>query len=134
MASPVTVSYSTGLPGTIGDVAVTPTTPLPVTGVAGGSITAIAPVVATASLTALASLATTQQLLAANSARQGLILVNTDANNVKIKYGTTASATSFTAIVPANGGIWEMPYPVYTGRIDAIWDADGAGSLYATEM
>lgn len=90
--------------------------------------------VATASLSALASLATSAQLLAANSSRTGLMLVNTDANDCRIKYGTTASASSFSAIVPGNNGYWEMPRPIYTGRIDAIWDADGSGSLFATEL
>ena len=89
--------------------------------------------VSTASLTSLASAATSAQLLAANSARKGLVLTNTDANGVYVKYGTTASATSFTVLIPANG-YWEMPLPTYTGRIDAIWAADGSGSLYATEL
>lgn len=86
-----------------------------------------------ATVTALASAATSAQLLAANAARKGLILNNTDANAVLVKYGTTASATSFTVRIPLNG-YWEMPKPIYTGRIDAIWEADGAGSLYATEL
>jgi hypothetical protein len=86
-----------------------------------------------ASVTALASSASSAQLLAANTARKGLILNNTDANAVLVKYGTTASATSFTVRIPLNG-YWEMPKPIYTGRIDAIWEADGSGSLYATEM
>lgn len=87
----------------------------------------------TASLTALASSATSAQLLAANAARKGLTLYNTDANAVLVKYGTTASATSFTVRITQNG-YWEMPLPTYTGRIDAIWEGDGAGSLYATEL
>lgn len=90
-------------------------------------------VVSAASITALASLATSQQLLAANTARAGLILNNTDANGVYVKYGATASATSFTVLIPTNG-YWEMPQPVYVGRIDAIWSADGVGSLVATEL
>lgn len=96
-------------------------------------VTSAAGVVATASLTALASAATSAQLLAANTARQGLLLANTDANAVYVKYGTTASATSFTVLIAA-GGYWEMPQPIYTGRIDALWAADGVGSLYATEL
>lgn len=92
-----------------------------------------APTVSTASLTSLASAATSAQLLAANTSRKGLTLFNTDANGVYVKYGTTASATSFTVLIPTNG-YWEMPEPIYTGRIDAIWAADGSGSLYATEL
>lgn len=86
-----------------------------------------------ATVTALASAATSAQLLAANSSRKGLMLNNTDANAVLVKYGTTASATSFTVRITQNG-YWEMPKPIYTGRIDAIWEADGSGSLYATEL
>jgi hypothetical protein len=86
-----------------------------------------------ASITSLASSATSAQLLAANAARKGLILNNTDANAVLVKYGTTASATSFTVRIPLNG-YWEMPKPIYTGRIDVIWEADGSGSIYATEL
>jgi hypothetical protein len=86
-----------------------------------------------ASITALASSASSAQLLAANAARKGLILNNTDANAVLVKYGTTASASSFTVRITLNG-YWEMPKPIYTGRIDAIWEADGSGSLYATEL
>lgn len=88
---------------------------------------------ATATLTSLASSASSAQLLASTAGRKGLILTNTDANQVYVKYGTTASATSFTVIIPANS-YWEMPQPIYTGRIDAIWAADGAGSLYSTEL
>jgi len=103
-------------------------------GSAAAALSTTPAVVSTASITTLASTAASQQLLAANAARTGLILVNTDANQVRVKYGTTASASSFTFIVPGNFGQWEMPKPVYTGRLDAIWDADGTGSLISTEL
>jgi hypothetical protein len=95
--------------------------------------------VSTATVTALASAATSAQLLASTAGRRGLLLTNTDANGVYVKYGTTASATSFSVFIPGgdttNGfGYWEMPAPIYTGRIDAIWAADGSGSLIATEL
>jgi hypothetical protein len=89
--------------------------------------------VSSATVSSLASSASSAQLLASNTSRKGLILVNTDVNSVYVKYGTTASATDFTVLMPANG-YWEMPQPIYTGRIDAIWAADGAGSLYYTEL
>jgi hypothetical protein len=101
--------------------------------IASDDPTAVLQSASTASITALASSASSAQLLASNAARKGLILNNTDANAVLVKYGTTASATSFTVRIPLNG-YWEMPKPIYTGRIDAIWEADGAGSLYATEL
>lgn len=87
----------------------------------------------TASLTSLASAATSAQFLAANAARKGLMLVNTDANAALVKYGTTASATSYTVRLVFNA-YWEMPKPIYTGRIDVIWEADGTGSLFGTEL
>ena len=74
-----------------------------------------------------------QQLLPSNAARRGLLLTNTDANDAYLYYGTTASASKFTVKVPP-GGYWEMPRPVYTGRIDAVWSADGSGSLIGSEL
>jgi hypothetical protein len=92
--------------------------------------------VTTAALTAVASAATSAQLLAANAVRRGIVIVNTDANALLIKYGTTASASSFTYQIAANGTL-ELPAPgqaLYTGRIDGIWAADGAGSAFITEL
>jgi hypothetical protein len=89
---------------------------------------------ATAGLTSLASSASSAQAIASNTARRAMIMTNTDANPVYIKFGTTASATSFTYIVPG-GGTLEMFDQVFTGRIDAIWSAaGGGGSLYMTEL
>jgi hypothetical protein len=89
--------------------------------------------VSTATVSSLASAATSAQLLASNTSRKGLILYNSDANTAYVKYGTTASATDFTVPI-APSGYWEMPQPIYTGRIDAIWAADGSGSLFYTEL
>jgi hypothetical protein len=82
---------------------------------------------------ALASAATSAQLLAANAARKGLMLTNTDANAVYLYYGTTATTAKYSVLIPSNG-FWEMPQPIYTGRIDVIWAADGSGSLIGTEQ
>lgn len=87
----------------------------------------------TATITTLTSATTSAQLLASTAGRKGLYLTNTDENPVYVKYGTTASSTNFTVKIPSNG-YWEMPYPIYTGRIDAIWTADGSGSLISTEI
>jgi hypothetical protein len=88
--------------------------------------------VSTATNSSLASAATSAQLLAANSARKGLIVRNSDANDLYLKYGTTAT-TAESIRIPYNG-YWEMPQPIYTGRIDAIWTADGSGSAIYTEL
>lgn len=102
-------------------------------GVEANAIRVVQMVTPTATLTNLASSATSAQALASTVGRRGCLMVNDDANAVLLKYGTTASATSYTVSIPG-GGYWEMPMPCYTGRIDAIWLADGAGSLRITEM
>lgn len=89
--------------------------------------------VATATLSSLASGVVSAQLLASTAGRRGLILQNTDAYPVFVKFGISASASSFTVML-RSGEIWAMPMPIYTGRIDAVWLADGAGSLMATEL
>lgn len=89
--------------------------------------------VASSTDVSLASSASSAQLLAANANRKGLLLTNTDANAVYLYYGTTATATKFTVKIPADG-YWEMPRPIYTGRIDVVWSADGSGSLIGSEL
>lgn len=91
------------------------------------------PTVSTSTDVSLASATTSAQLAAANSARKGLLLTNTDANDAYIYYGTTASPTKFSVKIPA-GAYWEMPQPIYSGRIDAIWAANGSGSLIGSEL
>ena len=81
----------------------------------------------------LAAAATSATVLAANAARLGLTLSNTSASTVYVYYGTTATATKFTVAIPS-GSYWEMPAPLWKGRIDAIWAAAGAGSLIGTEL
>lgn len=87
---------------------------------------------ATATLTNVASSGTNVTLLAANDIRIGVIMFNDSTSNVDVKYGTTASATSFTYEVFA-GAHWEMPQPVYAGQIDCIWDSAN-GSARVTEL
>lgn len=48
------------------------------------------------------------------------IVVNDSTSDLFLKYGSGASATSYTAkIGPA--GYWEAPNPVYDGLITGIW-------------
>jgi hypothetical protein len=89
--------------------------------------------VSRASVFQVASSATSATLLPAQQWRNGLMIFNTDANDLYIKYGTTASITSFTVKIPG-GAYWEMPHPPYTGIIDGIWSADGSGSAVITEL
>lgn len=87
-----------------------------------------------ATLTSPASSASSTTLVAANVARLGLIIQNSDANALYLKYGATATADDYTVKIPGNDGYWEMPEPIYTGIIDGIWAADGTGSAYISEL
>lgn len=85
----------------------------------------------TSSTTSVAASAASTTLLASNTARLGATIVNDGNRNLFVKFGTTASATSFTVKIPANG-YYEVPFN-YTGRIDGIWDVAN-GSARMTEL
>lgn len=87
----------------------------------------------TATLANVASSASSVTLLAANAARQGAVIMNDSTAILYIKFGATASATSFT--YKLNGGeTWESPpAPIYTGIITGIW-ASANGAARVTEL
>lgn len=72
-------------------------------------------------------------LLTANAERLGVIIYNDSPQDLRIKYGATASATSFSYLIPAYG-TWEMPNPIYVGIIDGLWAADASGAARITEL
>lgn len=87
----------------------------------------------TGTLTNVSASATSVTLLAANSNRLGAIVYNDSSASMYLKYGTTASSTSFTDFVPP-GARWAMPTgELYTGRIDAIWSS-ATGTARVTEL
>lgn len=86
-----------------------------------------------ATLSTVASGTSSQTALEANEDRNGVFFQNTDANACYLKYGTTATTTSFTKKI-TSGEFWVMPAPIYLGQIDVIWDGDGSGSLFITEL
>ena len=94
------------------------------------------PVLAT--VTRVAASATTVQLLAANSNRQAVTIVNNSASQkLYVKLGTTASLTAgsedFSLILQAEGSL-TLEGTDYTGRIDGIWGgADASGEALITE-
>jgi hypothetical protein len=89
-------------------------------------------VASAAALTNVSGSATSVSLLASNTSRRSVILHNDSSAILYLKYGTTASTTSFTALIPANTA-WTMPVPAYTGAIDGIW-ASATGSARITEL
>lgn len=60
-------------------------------------------------------------------------MVNDTDKNAYVKLGATASTTSFSYKL-APGQTLELPFPVYTGAIDAIWDSSPTGSMRVTEI
>lgn len=86
-----------------------------------------------ATLSSVADTDSSTTLAAENTDRVGLLVFNDSAAALYLKYGATASSTSFTVKIAA-GGYWEMPRPVYVGLIDGIWASNGSGAARVTEL
>lgn len=86
-----------------------------------------------AAVTSVASQDTNINLLAANANRIGAICHNTDTGPLYLKFGSTATTSSFTVKIPADG-YYEFPNPVYRGAVDGIWTTSGAGAAILTEL
>lgn len=89
-----------------------------------------------ASTTARASItqsSTSVTLQAANANRLGWSVFNrpTQAAELFVKFGASASTSDFDVIVPSND-YYELPSR-YTGRIDGVWGSTGAGFARVTE-
>lgn len=100
-------------------------------GGANSSNVTVAPI-SSATLTNVSASASSVQLLASNSARQMALFQNESNAGLYLKFGTTASATSYTVFIPKNS-YYELPLPLYTGRIDGIWES-ATGTVRITEM
>lgn len=85
-----------------------------------------------ASLANVASSATNVTLKAANASRRGLAIFNDSEAVLYVKFGATASSSSFTVKIAA-GGYYEMPQPIYVGIVDGIW-ASANGNARVTEL
>ena len=86
---------------------------------------------ATATLANVASSASSVTLISSNTARKGATIHNDSTQILYVKFGTTASATSYTVKMVADA-YYEVPFG-YTGRIDGIW-ASANGNARTTEM
>lgn len=96
-----------------------------------GSVTTNATKSSTATLSNVASSATSVTLLSANSNRLGATVYNDSTQILYLKFGTTASTSSYTVKMVADA-YYEIPFN-YTGRIDGIW-ASANGSARITEL
>lgn len=86
----------------------------------------------TAIVTSVAASSSSVTLLSVNTNRQQAIFCN-DSNSVAfLKFGITASNSSFTYRMVPNSML-ELPRPVYVGRIDCIWTIPN-GAMRITEV
>lgn len=94
--------------------------------------------VATPTLSNVAGSATSVTILSSNTSRRQVVLVNDSSAICYVKFGATASTTSYTVQMPAIANnqaahLFLDENPIYTGRIDAIW-ASATGSMRVTEI
>lgn len=123
---------ATNKPWTVSDITDTTklTGPLPVSvvGVGGTAIGAAT----TATLTNVADQATNITVLAANTARLGAAIYNDSTSTLYLKYGATATTSSFTVKMYPDD--YHEVFGGYTGIIDGIWDVNASGSARVTEL
>lgn len=86
-----------------------------------------------ATLSSVASSASNVTVIASNANRRGALIFNDADKVLYLKFGATASATSFTVQIAA-GGYYEFPAPLYTGIVDGIWATGPTGSARVTEL
>jgi hypothetical protein len=87
--------------------------------------------VSTATLSNVSGSASSVQLLASTAGRKGASFHNDSTAVAYVKFGTTASTTSFTVKMNPDAH-YELPQPVFTGKIDCIWAAAN-GAMRITE-
>lgn len=91
-------------------------------------------VASTATLTNVNDTNVSTTLLALNTSRLAAYIHNDSTSILYVKFGTTASTTSYTVKLIADA-FYELPNnPIYTGRIDGIWSADSTGAARITEL
>ena len=101
---------------------------------AGGNLqtSSLHRVASAATLANIASSASSVTLQASNTSRRGWLCFNDSTQILYIKFGATASTTSYVVQVPPSG-YYELPLPAYTGVIDGIWAAAN-GNARVTEL
>lgn len=92
----------------------------------------VAPAVTVATLANVSASASSVQLFAAHAGALTRVVKNDSTAVLYLKYGTTASATSYTQDVPA-GATYEFPRPIYSGVVEGIWTS-ATGAARTTEV
>lgn len=84
-----------------------------------------------ATLANVASSATSVTLFAAAASVKGRAIFNDSTAVLYVKFGATASSTSYTVQLAA-GDYYEFPHPCYGGVVDGIW-ASANGNARTTQ-
>jgi len=74
----------------------------------------------TATVANVASSATSVTLFSAAGRAAGRAVFNDSSAILYLKFGATASTTSYTVQLAA-GAYYEFPQPAYSGQVDGIW-------------
>lgn len=93
----------------------------------GVNVRPIFPTTILAALTNISGTTGSVIVAATDGNRRSILAVNDSTAVMFLKYGLTASTTSYSVRVPSLG-YWEMPLPIWQGEIDAIWDAVNVGA------
>jgi hypothetical protein len=103
-----------------------------------GTLTTTPPASGTSALTSVAESLVSVTLLASNANRLAFVIENDSDGILNVKFGTTASATSFTRKILGRGAVSTQDIGVnYTGRIDGIWlttPGTGGANARVTEL
>ena len=87
---------------------------------------------ADATVTSVTAATSSTQLFAAKSAAQRLVY-NDSTANLRLKFGTAASASSFTVLIPPQG-LFEFPGQCFDNVVHGIWEAADGGAARCTEV
>jgi len=87
----------------------------------------------TSTISRVGAASSNTSLVAANASRIQIILFNDSNKSAFVKYGTSASSTSFSIKMPPESHHF-IDGPVYSGAIDAIWESGATGAMQITEM
>ncbi len=86
-----------------------------------------------ATVTSVTASTTSVTLLPLNNGRLAARFYNDANTRCRLKFGSNASATSFTILMEP-GDFYEMGEPAFKNRIDAIWDGPTVtGAMRITE-
>lgn len=97
-----------------------------------GSLTLTAGTTTTGTFTNVNGSSSSVTLLSLNTNRKTVTIFNDSTSILYVKFGATASATSFTYRLISNSTL-EFPQPIYTGQVDGIW-VSATGAARVTEM